>query len=451
MFRGEKSEWVITDDDCCQLRRTDELGISNIFEMYQITSYPGKHCKPPRDTYYVIQHAIVDVLKFPEEDILDALHTFGYESMDDFVIQTSPVDPFSEAVYDKNGLIDRVNSPNYIIDYGLIAEMLFEQACQTTECNEPVEYDTWDDAVIHLAVFTGCNDLWGKLENAFSLNSEDNASMEFVLKDMITGKYAGAHSRDIARNGVKVTSPERNIINAEHFTASTLQNWLKLGMATIHSNVLTVDGGNYLIERVLPAYQGSPLKVQWVNLDEGFTGDYDPNDPEDVNLLRFDVYQRTAYGWEAMENGSHCTLMDAKTPALVLKYAAQYIYERLTDATTNLSVSQIMEECTYIHAESIYPIPGKGMTKQKLAEFGYSHGNMLPISSDTAMEMLSKGQCPVYCIPKGGDPFKVYCFLDVKAYAEKGHMFGVYDDDWCRYNLRRTHKHGVNHYTSSEN
>lgn len=451
MFKGEKSEWTITDDDCCQMRRTDELGISNIFEMYQITCYPGHFCKPPRDEYYVIQHAIIDVLNYPEEDILDVLSAYGYKDMNDFVEQTSPCDPYAEAVYDENGKLDPINSPNYIIDYGLIAEMLFEQGCQATECNEPAEYDTWDDAVTHLAIVTRCNDLWGMLENAFSLNSEDNISMEFILKDAMTHRYVGSHQSFLTANQIRLNALEDAALYAEHFTGTQIQNWVKLGRATMNGNVLFVDDNAYLIERVLPSYQGSIVKVQWVNLNEGLNGDFNPNDPEDVNLLRFDVYQKTASGWEPLDDGSYCCQMVANTPAMVLKYAAQYIYERLTDGATNLSLSQIMQECTYIHAETIYPIPDPSLTKKSISEFGYPHGNILPVSVETAKEMIKAAQCTVYCVPKEYEPFKMYCVPDVTSHSLNGmHMFGVYDDDWCRYNLKRALRFGVNHHHSNQ-
>ena len=35
--------------------------------------------------------------------------------------------------------------------------------------------------------------------------------------------------------------------------------------------------------------QDELLQVDWTNLGEGLHGDYDPDDPEDVNLLRFDT------------------------------------------------------------------------------------------------------------------------------------------------------------------
>lgn len=63
------------------------------------------------------------------------------------------------------------------------------------------------------------------------------------------------------------------------------------------------------------------LRVDWSNIGEGFCGDFDEDDPEDENLLRFDVYVRTPYcgdnaedweKWDAVEDASYCTLMSAE-------------------------------------------------------------------------------------------------------------------------------------------
>lgn len=34
------------------------------------------------------------------------------------------------------------------------------------------------------------------------------------------------------------------------------------------------------------------VKVEWTDLGEGLSGDYDPSDPEDISLLRYDAWVR---------------------------------------------------------------------------------------------------------------------------------------------------------------
>lgn len=55
------------------------------------------------------------------------------------------------------------------------------------------------------------------------------------------------------------------------------------------------------------------VKVCWINLGEGHCGDYDENDPEDENLLRYDVYVLDGDSWEAVDDASYCTTIPAET------------------------------------------------------------------------------------------------------------------------------------------
>jgi hypothetical protein len=87
-------------------------------------------------------------------------------------------------------------------------------------------------------------------------------------------------------------------------------------------------------------------KVDWVDLGEGLSGDYDPNDPNDVAMLRFDVLElqqvhehehtddgvidhnfgRTTYHeWVAMDDASYCTQMPADTSDDILRRGATMI------------------------------------------------------------------------------------------------------------------------------
>jgi hypothetical protein len=61
----------------------------------------------------------------------------------------------------------------------------------------------------------------------------------------------------------------------------------------------------------LPGIIRGNVKIEWVNLGEGFDGDYDPENPDDRNLLRFEVYRNEGIEWVAIEDGSYCTLVDA--------------------------------------------------------------------------------------------------------------------------------------------
>lgn len=55
------------------------------------------------------------------------------------------------------------------------------------------------------------------------------------------------------------------------------------------------------------------VKVEWVDLGEGFIGDYDSNDPEDIEFLRYDVYVLIDDEWIIKDDGSYCTQFPTNT------------------------------------------------------------------------------------------------------------------------------------------
>lgn len=55
------------------------------------------------------------------------------------------------------------------------------------------------------------------------------------------------------------------------------------------------------------------VKVCWINIGEGHCGDYDEEDPEDENLLRYDVYVLDEDDWIAVDDASYCTYVPADT------------------------------------------------------------------------------------------------------------------------------------------
>jgi hypothetical protein len=52
-------------------------------------------------------------------------------------------------------------------------------------------------------------------------------------------------------------------------------------------------------------------KIELEYIGEGFDGDYDPTDPDDLELLRYTVLQRESEDdeWEPVDDGSYCTML----------------------------------------------------------------------------------------------------------------------------------------------
>ena len=68
------------------------------------------------------------------------------------------------------------------------------------------------------------------------------------------------------------------------------------------------------------------LRVDWYNAGEGYSGDYNPNDQDDLNLLRFDVYVKRGGKWEPVDDASYCTNMPASTPQALLERALWFLF-----------------------------------------------------------------------------------------------------------------------------
>jgi len=71
-------------------------------------------------------------------------------------------------------------------------------------------------------------------------------------------------------------------------------------------------------------------KVEWVSIGEGWDGYYNPDDPNDVELLRFDTYSLLASDeWEPIQDGSYCTAMPVGTDDKILSQALEFIVNEL--------------------------------------------------------------------------------------------------------------------------
>ena len=101
------------------------------------------------------------------------------------------------------------------------------------------------------------------------------------------------------------------------------------------------------------------LRVDWYNADEGLCGDYDPDDPDDINLLRFDVYvmrEPEAWddlddGWRAVEDASYCTNMPASAPDEILERALRVLFREYRDVIDDYpyhSVKKLGEALSHI-------------------------------------------------------------------------------------------------------
>ena len=99
------------------------------------------------------------------------------------------------------------------------------------------------------------------------------------------------------------------------------------------------------------------IKAEWVELGEGYGGDFEPSDPDDVELLRFDVSYKEKGVWLEIPDASYCTRMPVKAPAVIKRKALDVIVNEYYDACSGKysedspSVKKLGEHLSWICPE----------------------------------------------------------------------------------------------------
>jgi hypothetical protein len=74
-------------------------------------------------------------------------------------------------------------------------------------------------------------------------------------------------------------------------------------------------------------YERGNVAVEWYNAGEGRSGDYDADNPTDVNYLRFDFYGKKDNEWLPVVDSSYCTRVPVDTPSDVLGKLLEILME----------------------------------------------------------------------------------------------------------------------------
>ena len=87
------------------------------------------------------------------------------------------------------------------------------------------------------------------------------------------------------------------------------------------------------------------LKVVWEYIGEGLSGDFQPDDTEDYQHLRFSCYRLVAGEWEQMDDASYCTRLPITTPKRMLRSAAAPILDAIANACYKKTLEQLSWLC----------------------------------------------------------------------------------------------------------
>ncbi len=90
-------------------------------------------------------------------------------------------------------------------------------------------------------------------------------------------------------------------------------------------------------------------KVEWCELGEGWNGDYNPDDKDDMELLRFDVSYLDDNGeWQEVDNASYCTQFPVKASEAEKSKGLELIMREVGEDVGVKSIKRRCEELSWI-------------------------------------------------------------------------------------------------------
>ena len=82
-------------------------------------------------------------------------------------------------------------------------------------------------------------------------------------------------------------------------------------------------------------------------IGEGLSGDYDEEDEGDIRLLRFYLQEKVETGWEEVDDGSACTLLDATESRQKLLEAVLDMLDYMTKHSNGDDVKQALQNLSH--------------------------------------------------------------------------------------------------------
>ncbi len=83
--------------------------------------------------------------------------------------------------------------------------------------------------------------------------------------------------------------------------------------------------------------------------NEGYNGDYNPDDPEDKLLMRFDVFKFENKEWVEVDNSSYCTELPSDLdPEKAHRVLSLIMMEVADDVRANISIKKKCEWLSWI-------------------------------------------------------------------------------------------------------
>ena len=93
------------------------------------------------------------------------------------------------------------------------------------------------------------------------------------------------------------------------------------------------------------------VRADWYDAGEGICGDYNPEDPDDIPLLRFDIYKKEGEDWVEVDDASYCTRMPADSSLELLVHSLYIIFKEYNNVLKDdpdTSVKKLGEALSWI-------------------------------------------------------------------------------------------------------
>lgn len=177
--------------------------------------------------------------------------------------------------------------------------------------------------------------------------------LELIAKGLMAYKMA-------LKAGIQQDTGLKEYNSVEISRADALAGRLNLGPEYFQKeDVSSICEKNYVSGRgytVVSLVNGAgTVRVAWFNLGEGYSGDFNEEDPEDTNLLRFDVFKIEDGRWVEAGDASYCTRVPASTPQPVLENLLRSILARVEEPLkSGASIKRICQELSWLDAEGHY-------------------------------------------------------------------------------------------------
>lgn len=100
--------------------------------------------------------------------------------------------------------------------------------------------------------------------------------------------------------------------------------------------------------------QKDNVKIELVDIGEGWYGEYDPYDPQDKELLRFYVMHKVGEIWEDVNGASYCTTLPVSlSDSCQRAFLEMLMYRFYLPVTSGGRVKRIGEEMSWTKIEDI--------------------------------------------------------------------------------------------------